>query len=287
MMIKDMVGYKNEYFEVIECAVMRRQNRVSWFCRCRCGNLFIATGKDLRTGKVRSCGCLKRRRQAGLALTGQMFGFLQAIERTEKRDKKGSVIWKCVCLKCGAQNVERSADALVHGRNVSCGCVKREHAKNINLQLHRVDGTCLEAFRRKPRSDSKTGVKGVQARKSGRFRAHIGLKGQWYDLGTYDTLDRAMYARILAENFIHKAFAAQYNARYDKDGKTKDAAGTPEFVERKLARTGSDDGGYITDEYVAMVVENIRSLMTVNELPEDWILGVSHDAAGLLATKEK
>jgi hypothetical protein len=30
-----------------------------WVCRCDCGNEIITTGNGLKTGKTRSCGCLK------------------------------------------------------------------------------------------------------------------------------------------------------------------------------------------------------------------------------------
>ena len=30
-----------------------------WLCRCSCGNLTIAAGKDLRQNKINSCGCIK------------------------------------------------------------------------------------------------------------------------------------------------------------------------------------------------------------------------------------
>lgn len=29
-----------------------------WFCECACGRLKVVEGRDLRTGKVKSCGCL-------------------------------------------------------------------------------------------------------------------------------------------------------------------------------------------------------------------------------------
>ena len=31
-----------------------------WLCRCTCGRLCTTTGTNMRTGRARSCGCLKR-----------------------------------------------------------------------------------------------------------------------------------------------------------------------------------------------------------------------------------
>lgn len=31
-----------------------------WYCKCDCGDYHIVTGSNLRLGKVKSCGCLRR-----------------------------------------------------------------------------------------------------------------------------------------------------------------------------------------------------------------------------------
>lgn len=32
-----------------------------WFCSCDCGNFHIVNGNHLRTGRTKSCGCLRRK----------------------------------------------------------------------------------------------------------------------------------------------------------------------------------------------------------------------------------
>ena len=59
-------------------------------------------------------------------LTGQTFGRLTIIEKTEKR-KHGSVVWKCSCV-CG-NIVEATANCLVRGKTKSCGCYRTEIRK--------------------------------------------------------------------------------------------------------------------------------------------------------------
>lgn len=39
-----------------------------------------------------------------LDITNQKFGCLIALEKTEKRDSNGSIIWKCKCIKCGSEH---------------------------------------------------------------------------------------------------------------------------------------------------------------------------------------
>jgi len=37
-----------------------KHNRSRWICQCDCGESCVATGKTLREGKKKSCGCIKR-----------------------------------------------------------------------------------------------------------------------------------------------------------------------------------------------------------------------------------
>ena len=34
--------------------------QIKWVCECDCGNIHIVTGESIRSGKSKSCGCLKR-----------------------------------------------------------------------------------------------------------------------------------------------------------------------------------------------------------------------------------
>ena len=40
-----------------------------WLCSCECGNEHVATTNGLRTGRVKSCGCLRRENQSKQART--------------------------------------------------------------------------------------------------------------------------------------------------------------------------------------------------------------------------
>ena len=46
---------------VIEHAGLGKNKNVLWYCRCICGNYSIVTGSSLRLGKVKSCGCSRRK----------------------------------------------------------------------------------------------------------------------------------------------------------------------------------------------------------------------------------
>ena len=69
-------------------------------------------------------------------LTGQTFGRLTAermIGMTSKW-KRNVYIWKCRC-ECG-EVASVTQPQLVYGRTKSCGCLRREHALNLNGACH-------------------------------------------------------------------------------------------------------------------------------------------------------
>lgn len=65
---------------------------------------------------------------SGNDLTGQRFGKLVALSRTEKRMDSGSVVWKCRC-DCG-KLAEVSARRLIRGKVRSCGCLSAPSYKD-------------------------------------------------------------------------------------------------------------------------------------------------------------
>ncbi|MCC8022676.1 MAG: transcriptional regulator, partial [Clostridiales bacterium] len=187
-----------------------QNGRAAWLCRCACGNEITALGRDLRQGRKRSCGCRsKGPGRTGLDLTGRRFGRLTALEATEKRDGRGSVIWRCRC-GCG-QEAEVSAGGLLYGSRVSCGCLKREAQRNVHNTLHFVDGTCVEFLeKRRQRRDNASGHAGIYRMQNGKYRAQIGLQGKRYSLGSFSTYEEALQARLRAEEELFGDFLRQF-----------------------------------------------------------------------------
>lgn len=64
--------------------------------------------------------------------TGLRYGHLVMLERAHKYEKNGSYYWKC---KCDCGNITYATpQSLRSGRQVSCGCVRRESARNVGLK---------------------------------------------------------------------------------------------------------------------------------------------------------
>ena len=207
--IKDLSGQTFGKLKVIRRASENRHGRVGWVCECKCGNECIVTGHELKQGKTKSCGCLKKEQTTAVDLTNRLFGRLTARFPTGERDYKGSIIWHCTCA-CG-EETDVPQDSLMSKNTQSCGCLKKEAQANLPGTLHFVDGTCVEFLKRKRRCDNTSGRTGVYKRQNGRYRTDIGFKGKRYNLGTYSTFAEALKVRKCAEDVLHNAFIEEYD----------------------------------------------------------------------------
>jgi hypothetical protein len=103
--------------------------QAAWECHCDCGNRKNIAGGDLRSGKTRSCGCLRRelvsQRLRLDDMTGQRFDRLVVLGFAEMRS--GESIWHCAC-DCGAQ-IEARGWSLRSNGTKSCGCLHRERVR--------------------------------------------------------------------------------------------------------------------------------------------------------------
>lgn len=96
-----------------------------WKCSCSCGGMTNVDSYNLRSGHIKSCGCLAKEttsRVRSLDLLGQTFGRLLVTERS-KSERRG-VVWICEC-SCGKVVSVKTA-ALTTGRTQSCGCLAKD-----------------------------------------------------------------------------------------------------------------------------------------------------------------
>ena len=65
-------------------------------------------------------------------LTGQKFGRLTVVERTEDRitSKRRHIRWDCTC-DCGTKHVIVTTSSLKSGNTKSCGCLQKEKAHDV------------------------------------------------------------------------------------------------------------------------------------------------------------
>jgi hypothetical protein len=57
--VKDITGQKFGKLLVLEREGTTNDRKAKWRCKCDCGTICIVSGKQMRTGKIMSCGCIK------------------------------------------------------------------------------------------------------------------------------------------------------------------------------------------------------------------------------------
>ena len=114
----DLTGQRFGMLIVLHEADRKGKNgELYWHCRCDCGNEKDFIGQNLKKGFTKSCGCTKGA-IIGEDLTGQRFGMLTVLERSEQKN----YYWLCRC-DCG-KTVEVQVYKLKTGHTQSCGCMK-------------------------------------------------------------------------------------------------------------------------------------------------------------------
>lgn len=119
---RDLVGETFGYVTVMKkLSVVPNLGHAFWLCRCVCGNFIKESSKNLRRSNQKSCGCKKIIR-SHKDYTGQVFGKLTVIERTEQQNEQGAHYWECRCA-CGGTKLVIPG-SLESGGVLSCGCLQ-------------------------------------------------------------------------------------------------------------------------------------------------------------------
>lgn len=204
----DIAGQKFTRLTVLERAESKGKH-AAWKCVCDCGNEKIVMGANLRTGQVKSCGCLLRESSRVRSTKHGLFGtpeyqILQSIiQRCENENDKsyeqygGRGITVCERWKNSLENFmtdmgnrpssKHSIDRIeVHGNYEPDNCrwaTKTEQSRNR--------GTWEK---------SKSGCKGVYwNNQKNVWQVSIGVNYKTIHLGFFDNLDAAIKSRGEAE----------------------------------------------------------------------------------------
>ena len=124
----DLTGQTFGRLTVLEKTEKRQNKSIVWKCRCECGNICETNASNLRSNKVKSCGCLKKetdKQPKGnvINMIGKTFGHLTVIER-DGSDGRGEAKWLCQC-DCGSSIISVLGSNLRNGHTTSCGCERR------------------------------------------------------------------------------------------------------------------------------------------------------------------
>ena len=129
----DMTGVKVNRLTAIRFSHVHAKKRIAiWEFMCDCGKTHFARATDVRSGHVKSCGCLRLERLSEmipynfLDITGHRFGRLVGVKRIENKNKN-LTRWLCLC-DCG-NYTEVNLGNLRNGGIQSCGCLNLEKIK--------------------------------------------------------------------------------------------------------------------------------------------------------------
>ena len=166
-------------------------------------------------------------RGKGKDISGMEFGFITAIEPTEKRHRK-DIVWRCRC-RCGTE-LELPATRLLLNNTLSCGCIQKEFVKRANKYF---GGTSLEKSLKDPVTSTRSmsGYVGV-TRKRDKGQAYITYKRQRISLGVYDKLEDAVKARARGKEAVMED-AAELLKIYEKIHESDEALPNKFIVPKK------------------------------------------------------
>ena len=97
----DITGQKFGIWIVIKKVKVPNITRAMFFCKCECGTEEIISGKRLRKGKTKSCGCNKRKKTKEERFKTTMFAIYK---RRSKYKKFGFNLTKKEILELSEQN---------------------------------------------------------------------------------------------------------------------------------------------------------------------------------------
>lgn len=124
--IIDLTGIKFGMLSVLKQSGRDKYGKILWKCQCDCGNIKDCVGNNLRSGNLRSCGCLYHKHEN---LVGRVFGRWTVLEENGQ-DKNGNYLWLCKC-ECGNSKTV-SGSLLKNNQSKSCGCYNKERSKEVH-----------------------------------------------------------------------------------------------------------------------------------------------------------
>ena len=166
---KDLTGKKFGLLTALYISEERgNRKQIKWVCKCDCGNIHVVTGESLRSGKSKSCGCLKHKESYNKIQDREMALWKQLYNSTiKKRNKKMGFgetdisldkfinLSKSNCFYCGQipQNKLKDVNKIYRDRLVSDTIIKFNGIdridSNIGYTLFNVVPCCEKCNRAK------------------------------------------------------------------------------------------------------------------------------------------
>jgi hypothetical protein len=117
--------------------------------------------------------------------------------------------YTCVSIKHGLYKTHRIVWCWITGTDPSSLQIDHIDGNRSNNTIHnlRLATEAENSCNSKLRTDNRSGVKGVELRSSGKYRARVVKNNKHYYLGTFDTAEQAGAAYAVAAAKLHGEFA--------------------------------------------------------------------------------
>lgn len=210
----DLTGQKFGRLTVIHRVENDKYGKPRWLCKCDCGNEHYATTHNLRSGHVKSCGCLQ---PIVASLVNTTHGATK-----QGKCKRLYWVWAAIIQRC--ENPKNKAYCNYGGRGI---CICQQWKDNFaefrkwalangytdGLEIDRIDvngnyepDNCrfvrpaLNAENKRAQHNSTTGISGVWRReKQNDYRVTITANNKRKHIGVFKTFGEAKEARKQAE----------------------------------------------------------------------------------------
>lgn len=217
----DLVGQKFGRLTVVKRSSKVGENSVKWLCRCECGKEKITTRSHLKSGTVKSCGCL-------LIDTNKKTKTKHGLSNDELYDVYHNMTRRCYDVKnekysCyGARGISVCEEWMNVGdgiNNFVSWCKSNGYEKG--LQIDRIDNdgnyepsNCRfvtsrqNSLNRRMLKSNTSGYEGISFRKDNKkWTSRIKINFKDIYLGCFKTIEDAVIARnnyIMENNLQHE-----------------------------------------------------------------------------------
>jgi len=220
----DLTGMTINNLEVIREAEKPEGKNIGsyWLCKCSCGNYKILRGSHIKSGAVKSCGCLKRKKKGnrydlsneyGIGYDSNNNHFYFDLENYDKIKnhtwiQKGNkdqrfITWidnKIVYMHHFVLDIINSQDFVIDHINR-----KPFDNKKINLRMCSQHENSMNCSLSKNNTTGYNGVSYIE--KLNKYRAYIMLNRKQIHLGLFSDINDAIEARKEADIIYFKEFA--------------------------------------------------------------------------------
>lgn len=208
----DRVGQRFNRLVVIEEHSERKNGQIQWICQCDCGNKVAVPNGRLQSNTTQSCGCLQRQRG------------LENITKHGLHGTREYAIWKGMRSRCNNPNRAKYKNYGARGIKVcsrwddfasfyadmgpcptGCSIERLDNSKGYSPD-NCVWATRYVQARNKGNVNDETKFRGVRVIKNrtrpNRFCARAVVEGVEHYLGSFDTVEQAINARLSFEQDV-------------------------------------------------------------------------------------